>query len=374
MKLQFLSPLYAHPGPIASVYLDTSRDLDDADRAVDLRWGKLRKSLLAHDADHATVEAIGDVVGTDHEVAGRHGQAVFAAHGELVLAECLPEPPARDTARYGMLPDTLPIALQHTPDLPYTVVIVHRVHGTGTGPGAEHDGSDEELEIDCESGRWPTSRVAPGTRTHRRIPVEGWPKEAEQLVTEMAVGMEGHGTEMIVLAGDPWAVNSLMRGAPSRLHGALVKLKDGQHRRREPGRALLEEELTLLLDGRLSARDGHQVSTFLGQRARHPEYVEGVPAAVAALQRGQAQTLILTRPVRVTRHLWVGTAPTHLALTGEELSAFGLHYYWEEPAPGAALIRAAAGTQAELIAVPDQELPLEDGVAVALRYTGYTGS
>ncbi|MEV7520329.1 hypothetical protein [Streptomyces sp. NPDC091371] len=376
MKLQFLTPLYAHPGPIASVYLDTSRDLEDADRALELRWRTLRKRLLAHDTDPATVEAIDDAVGSDREVAGPHGRAVFAAHGELVLAERLPEPPARDTAQYGMLPDTLPLALQHTPDIPYAVVILHRVHVTehttphAAGHAADHGGSYEELEIDCESGRWPTSRVAPGTRFHRSIPVDGWPKELEELVGELVAGMDSAGTEMVVLAGDPWAVNSLIRAAPSRLHGALVKLKDGQHRRREPGRALLEEELAILLDGRLSDRDRHQTDTFLVQRARHPEYVEGLAAAVAALQRGQAQTLILTRPARLDRHLWVGTAPVHLALTGEELSAFGLQYYWEEPAPGAALIRAAAGTQAELVSVPDEELPLEDGVAVVLRYTG----
>ncbi|MGW0753635.1 baeRF2 domain-containing protein [Streptomyces sp. NPDC002587] len=368
MKLQFLTPLFAHPGPIASVYLDTSRGRDDPDRAMELRWRKLRRSLLAHDADQATVEAIADAVGTDREVAGPHGQAVFAAHGKLVLAETLPEPPARDTALYGMLPDTLSLALQHAPDIPYTVVILHRVHVPERTAG--HGGPDEELEIDSESGRWPTSRVAPGARSHRRIPVDGWPEAVVRLVGELVAEMDAAGTEMVVVAGDPWAVNSLMRAAPSRLHGAFVKLKDGQHRRREPGRALLEEELAILLDGRLSDRDRHQVDTFLAQRARHPEYVEGCAAGVAALQRGQAQTLILNRPVRLHRHLWVGAAPVHLALTGEELSAFGLHYYWEEPAPGAALIRAAAGTQAELICVPDEELPIEDGVAVVLRYTG----
>ncbi|MEU4732561.1 hypothetical protein [Streptomyces sp. NPDC023588] len=363
MKLQFLNPLYAHPGPVASVYLDTSRDLDEADRAIESRWRRLRKSLLAHDADPATVDAIDEAVGADREVAGRHGQAVFAAHGELLLTQCLPEPPVRDTAQYGMLPDTLPLALQHAPDIPYAVVILHRVHV------GEHGGADEELEIDCESGRWPTGRVAPGARSHRRTPVDTWPKEVEELAGELAAGMDTAGTETVVVAGDPWAVNSLMRAAPSRLQSALVKLKDGQHRHREPGRVLLEEELAVLLDGRLPDRDRQQVDTFLGQRARHPEYVEGLAAAVAALQRGQAQTLLLSRPVSLDRHLWVGAGPGHLALTGEELNAFGLHYYWEEPAPGAALIRAAAGTQAELIAVPDEELPLEDGVAVALRYT-----
>ncbi|MFC9294505.1 hypothetical protein ACFTWH_14485 [Streptomyces sp. NPDC057011] len=363
MKLQFLGPLYAHPGPVASVCLDTSRDIDEPDRALDLRWRRLRRSLLAHDADEATVAALEAAVGSDREVAGRHGLAVFAAHGSLVLAERLPDPPERDSARFGMLPDALALALQRGPDIPYAALAVRRVHL------AEAAGGDEELQLDFETGRWPMSRVAPGARLHRRIPVEGWPKEAEQLLAELVAAVRAEALELVVLAGDPWTVNSLMRSAPKKLLGNFVKLKDGHYRRPEPGRALMEEELGLLFEGRLSEHDRHQLDAYLGQHARHPEYVEGLAATVAAFQRGQARTLILNRPVRFSRHLWVGTAPTQLALSGEDLNAFGLNYYWEEPAPGAALIRAAAGTQAELVAVPEEELPLEDGVAVLLRYT-----
>ncbi|MFJ4777606.1 hypothetical protein [Streptomyces sp. NPDC088762] len=360
MKLQFLGPLYAHPGPVASVCLDTSRDQEDPDRALDLRWRKLRRSLLAHEADEATVGAVEAAVGTDDEVAGRHGQAIFAAHGSLLLAERLPEPPDRDSARYGMLPDTLGLALQHSPDIPYAAVAIRRVHLA--------EAAEEELRLDLETGRWPMSRVAPGTHVHRRIPVDGWPKEADQLLAELVAAVGAGGLELVVLAGDPWSVNGLVRSAPKKLLGHFVKLKDGHYRRPEPGRALLEEELGLLFEGRLSDHDRHQLDAYLGQRARHPEYVEGLAATVAAFQRGQARTLILNRPVRIDRHLWVGAAPTQLALSGEDLSAFGLNYFWEEPAPGAALVRAAAGTQAELIAVPEDVLPVEDGVAVLLRY------
>ncbi|MFD9410596.1 hypothetical protein ACFWBN_26755 [Streptomyces sp. NPDC059989] len=363
MKLQFLGPLYAHPGPVASVCLDTSRDQDDPDRAIDLRWHKLRRTLLAHEADEATVGALDAAVGTDREVAGRHGRALFAAHGSLVLAERLPDPPDRDSARYGMLPDALPLALQRGPDIPYAAVAIRRVHL------AEAAGGEEELQLDFETGRWPMSRVAPGAHVHRRIPVDGWPEEAERLLAELVAAVSAAGIELVVLAGDPWSVNSLVRSAPKKLLGNFVKLKDGRYRRPEPGRALMEEELGLLFEGRLSDHDRHQLDAYLGQHARHPEYVEGLAATVAAFQRGQARTLILNRPVRMSRHLWVGAAPTQLALSGEDLSAFGLNYYWEEPAPGAALIRAAAGTQAELIAVPEDVLPLEDGVAVLLRYT-----
>ncbi|WP_406368141.1 hypothetical protein [Streptomyces sp. NBC_01546] len=41
MRLQFLTPLCARPGPIASVRLDTSREIDAPDRAVDLGWREL---------------------------------------------------------------------------------------------------------------------------------------------------------------------------------------------------------------------------------------------------------------------------------------------------------------------------------------------
>ncbi|MFF5933859.1 hypothetical protein [Streptomyces sp. NPDC012508] len=363
MKLHFLEPLYARPGPIVSVCLDTSRDGDDPDRAIELRLRNVRESLRSQGADDATIDALARAAGSDRDVAGPHGQALFAAQGALVLAERLPEPPALSSARYGMLPDVLPLALQHAPAFPYAAVLLHRVHTHEPG------GGEDEVELDHETGHWPASRVAPGPRVHRRIPAEGWPKEAEQLLAELVDGVEGEGTEAIVLAGDPSTVNSLIRAAPRKLRDLFVKLKDGHPRRPEPGRALLEAELAGLFAGRLPAHDRHQLDTYLGQRARHPEYVEGIDASVAALQRGQVRALILDRPVRHTRHLWVGWAPSHLALSSEELSAFGLRFTWEEPAAGAALIRAAAGTQAELIVVPEDELPITDGVAVLLRYT-----
>ncbi|AVH60653.1 MULTISPECIES: baeRF2 domain-containing protein [Streptomyces] len=363
MKLRFLNPLYERPGPVASVYLDTSRDIEEPDRAIQLRWRNLRDSLRAHDTDQTTVDAIAHVIGTDRDVAGPHGQAIFAAHGRLLLAEVLPEPPAHDTARYGMLPDTLPLALQHVPELGYAVVVVHRVHS------ADADGGEDELEVGYETGSWPMSRVASHSPPARRIPVEGWPKEAEQLIGELADGVDSFGREAIVLSGDPWATNALTRLAPRKLQDHFVRLKDSGHWRPEPGRALLEAGLATLFADRLPERDRQQLDTFRAQRARHRDGVEGVAATVAVLQRAQAQALILNQPVSIARPLWVGSEPTHIALSGADLNAFGLNYYWEEP-PGSALIRAAVGTRAELIAVHRDELPLEDGLAVLLRYSG----
>ncbi|MDY0812549.1 hypothetical protein [Kitasatospora purpeofusca] len=278
------------------MYLDTSRDVDEPDRAVELRRRHLRGRLLAHDADLATVGAIEDAVGADREIAGRHGQAIFAARGRLALVECLPEPPASDSAKFGMLPDVLPLVLQHTPDIPYAVVAIHRLHSPA--PGGE-----DELEVDQEIGRWPMSRVAPAGRTHRRIAVGAWSSEVEPLLGRVADRLDAAGTEVIVLSGDPWAVNVVTRPAPKRLHDRFVKIKDGSRRKPEPGRATLEKDLGELFTDRLPSRDQQLLDVLRARRVRRPDEVEGLAAVVTALQRGQ------TRAHRTPARRWSGRRP-----------------------------------------------------------------
>jgi hypothetical protein len=69
--------------------------------------------------------------------------------------------------------------------------------------------------------------------------------------------------------------------------------------------------------------------------------------------------------------LFVGPEPKHLALTHDELRGLGVEKPLEDRAD-AALVRASAGTDAELIVVAKEELALRDGVGALLRYT-YAG-
>ncbi|MDQ0957153.1 hypothetical protein QFZ66_001031 [Streptomyces sp. B4I13] len=115
MELTFLDPVYARPGPYACAYLDTSRDIPDPESAISLRRRHLRQALAGQGTDDATVAAVADVAGSDREVAGRHGQAIFASQGHLALVEEVPDPPAHDAARFSALPDVMPLAVQHAP-------------------------------------------------------------------------------------------------------------------------------------------------------------------------------------------------------------------------------------------------------------------
>ncbi|WFB11107.1 hypothetical protein LRS74_31760 [Streptomyces sp. LX-29] len=368
MQLSFLDRLYEQPGPWASVYLDTSRDIDDPDKAIALRWRHLRDELVAGGADAATVDALADAAGADREVAGRHGQALFATRGRLVLVEELPEPPPRDVARFGPLPHALPVAVQYAPDIPYTAIVLERL----VPPDA--DGT-EEVVVEVESGRWPMSRALPGPSDLLRVAVEDWRLELPGIVRHLAELAGQADAEAIVVGADP---------GNERLQGALVNRLSARvpHGRRvvrsvaatdptpsppESGRALLEQELSELLTGRLRESDHERLERYQAQRARRPDTSEGMGAVVTALQRGQADTVLLNDPPRLPSPLFVGTEPAQIASAPGELEAFGSSTIREEDA-GDALLWSTVGTGAQLTVVPQDTLALRDGVGTLLRH------
>jgi hypothetical protein len=370
VKLSFLDPLYSTPGPLAGVYLDTSRDIDDPDRAIELRWRHLREELAAQGADNVTVSALASAVGTNRQVSGRHGRALFASQGRLVLAEELPEPPVRDTALFGEIPDAMPLAVQHAPDLPYVAVTMNRQGLQEPDAKAGRQGADEMVAL-FQAGRWPMSRVAPQPLHQRGFPTQHGHDGAAGLAKELADLVHRSGAEVIVLGTEPeepWARGALVNRLPQSLRDRIIMVAcGGGQPEPEAGRALLEEGLDKVLSGRLNARDRMHADMYQAQRARHPAASDGMAAAVAALQRGQAQALLLNRPAEPSPRLWSGTNPTQISQTPGDLRAFGAPSVREEPAESA-LIRAVVDTGAEVIVVPREDLPMDQGVGVLLRY------
>jgi hypothetical protein len=359
MRLAFLEPLYTEPGPFASVYLDTSRDVDDPDQAIALRWRHLRDELSRQGADPQSIAILERTVGADADIPGLHGQALFTAHGALALADELPKPPAHDVARFGALPDALPLAAQHAPEIPYLAVIVHY----GGPPTAEAEGT---VTVDAEAGSWPVSRVTHGERLHRHGPVAEWHDTAARLGQELDQWARRADADALVLGGNQWACNVLARRLPDRLRASVVRVAGPTPT--DTGRALLERQLEGVFGGRMAAHDRALLETFLARRARDGATAEGLPATVAALQRGQVDALFLNDRPESSLRLWVGPEPTQLALAEEPLSSFGVETRRQERA-GAALIRAVVGTGAELVLVPEEELRLIDGIGALLRYT-----
>src|SRR5439155_8796376 len=98
------------------------------------------------------------------------------------------------------------------------------------------------------------------------------------------------------------------------------------------------------------------VDRFRAERGRDAAAGTGLGAAVAALQRGQVDTL-LAFGEPVDDPVWVGPEPTQLAMTADEVRAMGVAKP-ERVRADAALLRAATATEADLVLVSPGEVDL----------------
>jgi hypothetical protein len=106
---------------------------------------------------------------------------------------------------------------------------------------------------------------------------------------------------------------------------------------------------------------------FQIQRAHNAAAEVGLPALVTALQRCQVKTALLINDLSSTARLWVGELPNEIAITEDEVRALGAANPQQVRAD-AALLRALAATDADLVLVTPDEIDLGGGVGALLRY------
>lgn len=78
MDLAFLHPLYEHPGPWASVYVDTSRHTEGTPHERELTAQAMARELAAQGADEATCRAVQSAIEELRHSSEPHGRALFA--------------------------------------------------------------------------------------------------------------------------------------------------------------------------------------------------------------------------------------------------------------------------------------------------------
>ncbi|MFF2809645.1 hypothetical protein ACFVT2_21215 [Streptomyces sp. NPDC058000] len=361
MELAFLNAVYASGGPYVCAYLDTSRNTVEPDRAMARRRRRVCETLAEQGADAATVEAVAAVAGCDRDIAGRHGQAIVASHGRVVLTEELPEPPARDEATFTALPDLMPLAVQHAPDIRYVAATVHSRPGPPAAP-------PDELEVAYQAGTWPSSVVAPGVCHRMSGTAVGWLDGAGQVADSIAELARRTGAETIVLSGITWARNALADHLSVRWRKRMVT-SGGDGYPAPEGRALMEHDLSAAFRGQLRMTDRGRLDLFRARRTSRHGAVEGLPDVVAALRRSQVGTLLLNVPLRFPGQLPVSAGATPVDPSDMDLEPYGALGFRGGPAR-AAVIRAAVRTGAGLVVVPHGHLVLDDGLGALLRYAG----
>ena len=362
MDLQFLRPLYEHFGGYVSVYLDTSRDSEDATGALDLRWRSARERLASAGADHATLDAVAAVI-TDAR-RGAPGRAAFGHGGRVVLTEGLPHPPRREIARLAPLPHVMPLLAQRQPHVPHLRVMAR--HDGGEIASVTAAGAQDDEEVTGTG--WPVHQFKGGGSAQQRYQhdtEEAWKLNAKELAGRVTAGAREVGAELIVVGGDPVARTLLVRELGSDLAAITVTI---------------EREVSA--DGAEAARAADEaVAQHVAQRSRdrfehwrtqlaHDHGVQGLAATMTALRDGGVAELLLADHPESALTAWIGPGGTELAATAGELTGLGVQDPVQDRAD-AALARGLTTGDAQLYILPadlatSSGTP-QDGVGAVLR-------
>ena len=372
IRVDNLSDLLTRPGPVATVYLDATRSKELGPQEVDKRWRALRAELAGQGADEATLDAIEGVVGGHPDVPGEHGQLVVASGGTVRLDVALAEVPRRETARWAPLPDLMPMVAQFGARVPYVLALVDRTGADVTVVGPDRSSAETQT---VKGDTYPIRKVGVGGWSHLRYlhkAEDMWEANARKVAEVIDSAVHTKGVRAVVLAGDVRARETLRKNLDERSAELVTELQTG-------GRAegIDEEKLDTEVDAavaRVAAEaDQAVVARFSEAYGRVESGVgdrlaaAGIADTVAALRQAQVEHLLLVDDPSSEARAWIGPDPVHLALGAEELTGLGVTDPVEDRLD-AALVRAAAGTDAVIVTLAPGQLDLPDGIGATLRY------
>jgi hypothetical protein len=366
MNVDFLRPLFDRPGSWVSVYLDATRAGENADHEVDLRWRGLQERLAEQGADTATLDAVGAAIQDHPYQPGRYGLAIFARGGEVAMLETLSAPPPVDEAYFEALPFVMPLIEQRRAEVAYVRVLTDR---TGADLEALSVGGVARRREVKGSATYPLRKVNVGGWSHRhylQAVEESWKRNAGDVAKAAVDLAQTVNAEVIVVGGDVRAVQTFAGRLPKRWQDKVVATDAGSRHAGADETALDDVTIQAIAD----CADRHLQEILDRFRAQQGDGTAstGLTDVVSRLQRGQVDTVLLVDDQSSPDTLWIAPDdPTLVSVDDHVLLEAGV----QEPQKvraDAALVRAIAGTGAQLFLIEPGEVPLEHGIGAVLRY------
>ena len=340
-----IAQVFQADGPFTSVYMHTEGDVEQAADRIALRWKNLRGAMLAAGVPERTVAAIDPLVEGSH-MAGATLAVIAAVDGPRYSAN-LPDPPPRETLlRHGALPDVLPLLEAGQAAVAHVAVLTDRTGADMAARVAEDVARTERVSGRVtphlhkpQAGGWSQPRFH-----HRAEAI--WESNAQEVADALTRLVDQVRPRFVAAAGDVRALQLLQEQAPKRVR-ELLTVVGGEHGSLEAVfaeadklvAATVEADNRALLDR--FAEELGQAAAGAGNRA-----VEGAAATLAALGRGQVETLLLTGLfLDDERTAWFGPAPTDVGADRDALAGLGV----PDPVEGRladVAVRAALGTGA----------------------------
>ena len=358
MNLRKVAELCRHDGPYLSVYLDVSRDTEEAARAIDARWRAAADRLLDRGAPQQLLAEVADRMLALTGVAGSAGRMVVAAREQILVDEVVPCPEHVGVVDWGPLPDVTGWLADIESARSVLLVLADRA------------GADLEL-YDAWPGRPVERRTVQGETLHlTKVPAGDWAHKEYQRRTEevwrgnareVAAEVDRQvrsGAQLVAVAGDVRARTEIEHAVGEATRAHLVELEHGS---RAPGssRESLEKALRGAVRETIIQEKLAVIRELQEHAGRGDRVALGVSDVLDKLVLGQVDRLLVTpseaakREARPADHPGLPLPST--ALATDRLRA------------DLATICAAAETDAQLVVTGPRTVP-GDGIAALLRW------
>jgi hypothetical protein len=366
--LKQYADLYRQSGPWCMAYVDASAGTVKGLEAADVQPDNVRAALERLGASKQDLEAMAGAIQPGTGEPPPVSRLVLVREGKVAVNELLPGPlVVPERISMDPVPDLLPLVKHQPNGFTYVVAEVsrdegeirlHRAGRPGTVDSQHVEGSSENLKK-VPGGGWSQGRFQHRTE-------EIWRRNADQVVEEIDTVVQEHQARLLILAGDIRA-RELVAKQLSEAGKAILNVVDFHSLTGGADREKFEDEVDSLV-ARQWATDQEQLIDRLAEQEgqANPESAKGVGTVVHALQQAQVDVLIFDDQSLSDRTLLALGAEPWIATSEEE--ALGAEVLGKVPAP-AALLRAAALTDARVQLVPGSVLPDGAKVAALLRWS-----
>ena len=366
-RLTEYAELYRQPGPWCMAYVDASTGTVDSLETGDAQPGNIRAALAAQGAGDDDLDAVEAAVQPAKGQPAPTSRFVLVRQGTVQINELLPGPlvvPERISV--DPVPDLLPL-LKHRPeDFPYVVAEVSRDEGEIRLHRAGRREPEQSQEIQGSSEN--LNKVPGGGWAHLRWQhrtEEIWRRNADQVAGEIDRTIRDSGARLLVLAGDIRA-RVLVQDQLAEASRALLTVVDSHTHAAGADRDAFNAQIEERVAEKWAADQAEVLDRLAVQEGQaNPESATGVGAVIHALQQAQVDVLILNDQALAERRILALGAEPWIATAEED--ALGAEILGKVPAP-AALLRAAALTDARILLVPGPALPEGVDIAALLRW------
>jgi hypothetical protein len=368
MDVSFLEPVFAAPGPYATVCADVTHVTENADQELDLRVRAVAEQLTGQGAPENVVEAVrarlleGNEGGEAGTLRGR--ALVVASDGSVVLDQALVGPPTREIAEWSPQPDLLPLLRQLPGRVPHIVVLTDRVGADITYVGAT---GQVEVEETVQGDDFQIQKVQVGGWAHHRYQHNSenkWVHNADQVAEQLTSMARRLDPRFILLAGDVRARQILSDRASEVWKDLVVSMDEGGRAAGADREPVDRRETELVAEH--EARAISDVVEKIEAAGAHGLALTGTEAVVDALRKSQVETLVLADEPEDEK-LLVGDSPLVLGVNQHDMDALGIH--GTVVPHDRALVAAAVASSAGVVVVPRSAMPGGAPVAAVLRYT-----